>query len=197
VLFRSGEERDIGYVRVRIGAPGNALASQFDGAMGSMAGTRALIVDLRDVAGPGPRETTLAILSRFARQPSAWQVRQAGARREMDMVRPEGAPYTAPVAVLVDRWTAGEAEALAAGLESVARATLVGTPMAGLRGELREVALPVSGVTLRFPAERTFSATSGVARESIRPSIAVNLAAPSGGPGDPILYQALKLFERR
>jgi hypothetical protein len=69
--------------------------------------------------------------------------------------------------------------------------------MAGLRGEVREVALPVSGMTLRFPGERTFSAASGVARESIRPKVAVDLAAPSGGPGDPILYQALKLFERR
>jgi carboxyl-terminal processing protease len=182
---------------VRIGASGPDLASHFAGALGHMPGTRALIVDLRDVAGPGLRETTLAILARFARQPGAWQVRQGGGRREMDMVRPEGTPYTAPVAVLVDRWTAGEAEALAAGLESVARATLVGTPMAGLRGELREAALPLSGMALRFPAQRTFSATSGAPRESIRPSVAVDLAAPSGGPGDPILYQALKLFDRR
>jgi len=197
LVRRMGDERDIGYIRVRIGAPGNGLAPKYEDAMSAVTGTRALIVDLRDVAGPGMRETTLAILSRFARQPSAWQVRQVGGRREMDMVRPEGTPYTAPVAVLVDRWTAGEAEALAAGLESVARATLVGTPMAGLRGELREVALPASGMTLRFPAQRTFSATSGVARESIRPSIAVDLAAPSGGPGDPILYQALKLLEKR
>ena len=194
---RMGGERDIGYVRVRVGAPGNGLASQFEGAMSHMTGTRALIVDLRDVAGPGQRETTLAILSRFAREPAAWQVRQAGQRRETDVARPDGLPSTAPVAGLVDRWTAGEAEALAMGLESVARAKIVGTAMAGLRGELREVALPVSGMTLRFPAERTFSATSGVARESLRPAIAVDLAAPSGGPGDPILYQALKLFERR
>jgi hypothetical protein len=113
---RMGDERDIGYIRTRIGAPGNALASPFEGALGHMTGTRALIVDLRDVAGPGPRDATLAILSRFARAPAAWQVRQAGSRRETDVVQPQGTPYTAPVAVLVDRWTAGEAEALAAGL---------------------------------------------------------------------------------
>jgi hypothetical protein len=28
------------------------------------------------------------------------------------------------------------------------------------------------------------------------PSVRVDLSAPSGGPGDPILYQALKLFDR-
>jgi len=30
-----------------------------------------------------------------------------------------------------------------------------------------------------------------------RPHVSVDLSAPSGGPGDPILYQALKLLERR
>jgi len=31
----------------------------------------------------------------------------------------------------------------------------------------------------------------------MRPSLAVDIIAPSGGPGDPILYQALKLLEAR
>ena len=35
----------------------------------------------------------------------------------------------------------------------------------------------------------------GTPRESLQPDIAVDLAAPKGGPGDPILYQALKLLE--
>jgi hypothetical protein len=35
----------------------------------------------------------------------------------------------------------------------------------------------------------------GTPREALRPSVEVDLAAPSGGPGDPILYQALKLLE--
>jgi hypothetical protein len=32
-------------------------------------------------------------------------------------------------------------------------------------------------------------------RESLRPEIPVDLAAPSAGPRDPVLYQALKAFE--
>jgi carboxyl-terminal processing protease len=67
--------------------------------------------------------------------------------------------------------------------------------MAGLRGELREVELPASGLTVRFPGERAFT-VDGRPREALPPSVPVNLAAPSGGPGDPILYQALKLFDR-
>jgi carboxyl-terminal processing protease len=97
--------------------------------------------------------------------------------------------------VLVDRWTAGEGEALAAGLQSVAKARLVGTRMAGLRGELREVVLPHSGITVRFPAERTFT-PDGTPREQVKPDVEIDLASPSGGPGDPILYQALKLLAR-
>jgi C-terminal processing protease CtpA/Prc len=164
--------------------------------MASLANPRALIVDVRESAGPGDRATTLAILARFAKAPSPWQVRQPqGGARVTDVVQPSGSAYTAPIAVLVDRWTAGEGEALAAGIASIAGAEIVGTAMAGLRGELREVALPESGLVLRFPSERTFT-PSGVPRESVAPTIAVDLAAPAGGPGDPILYRALKLFER-
>jgi len=195
---RMGEERDIGYVRVRVGAADPELVANFAGALGHMSGTRALIVDLRESAGPGSRGVTLAILSHFANGAAAWQLREAhGKPRASDVVRGNASPYGAPIGVLVDRWTAGEAEALAAGLAAVADAKLIGTPMAGLRGELHELTLPASGLVVRYPGERTFVATTGEPREALRPAVPVNLAAPSGGPGDPILYQALKLFEKR
>lgn len=195
---RMGEERDLAYIRVRIGAADPELATHFAGALGHMSGTRALILDLRESAGPGVRDATLAILARFCGDTAAWQVRQAaGKARVTDTVAPAQPSYRAAVAVLVDRWTAGEAEALAAGVAAVARAQVVGTPMAGLHGELREVPLPASGLVLRYPAERSFHALDGAPREQMKPTVPVDLAAPSGGPGDPILYQALKLFERR
>ena len=87
-----------------------------------------------------------------------------------------------------------EAAALAAGLHEAAHARLVGAASAGLRGELRSVMLPGSHIVLRFPAERALL-LDGTPREALRPEIAVDLAAPSGGPGDPILYQGLKAFE--
>jgi hypothetical protein len=68
--------------------------------------------------------------------------------------------------------------------------------MAGLRGELREVKLPHSRLGVAFPGEKAFL-PDGTPREALRPQVPVDLAAPSGGPGDPILYQALKLLERR
>lgn len=192
---RVGEQRDLGYLRLRNGFSDPALAGQFAGAMSHFKDTRGLILDLRDVTGQGARRVTEAILGHFVTAPTPWQLRGEGAAKRADSVSPNGEPpYRAPVVVLVDRWTAGEGEALAAGLAAVARARLLGTPMAGLRGELREVALPHSGIVLRFPGERTYH-VDGTPREKLRPHVAVDLAAPSGGPGDPILYQALKLFE--
>jgi hypothetical protein len=52
-----------------------------------------------------------------------------------------------------------------------------------------------SGIVLRYPAQKSFTA-DGKPRESIRPDVLVDLAAPLGGPGDPVLYQGLRLLEK-
>ena len=193
---RIGEQRDIGYIRVRVGAHDPRLVERFDAALAYLGDTRALILDVRENAGPGSREATLAILGRFVAAPAPWQVRQArGKPRETDTVVPRLPTYPSPLVVLVDRWTAGEGEALAAGLQAVARAKLVGTAMAGLRGEVTETTLAHSGIVVRFPAQKTFQ-VNGEPREALRPTVPVDLAAPSGGPGDPILYQALKVLAK-
>ena len=198
IARRMGEERKLGYIRIRKGLGDADLPGRFEGALNDMKGARALIVDLRGVSGsPASRDVTRAILRLFARTETTWQLREtAEGAREADRVRPAGTvAYRGPIVVLVDRWTAGEGEALAAGLAAVGRARLVGTPMAGLRGELREVRLPHSGITVSFPVQKTYH-VDGTPRERLRPHVEVDLAAPSGGPGDPILYQALKLLEK-
>jgi carboxyl-terminal processing protease len=194
---RIGEERDLGYIRVRTRLSEPGLADAFDRALDSVKDTRALILDLREVGAGGSRETVASIIARFVDAPAPWQVREArNGARTVDRVAPRGAPYRGALVVLVDRWTAGEGEALAAGLFAAAKARIVGTAMAGLHGELAEIRLPHSGILARFPAQKTFL-PDGTPRESIAPSVLVDLSAPQGGPGDPILYQALKLLERR
>jgi hypothetical protein len=198
---RVGEGRDLGYIRLKAPLSEPALPGRFEGAMNYLRDTRAMILDLRDMAGPfddaaRARAGTLAILGRFARRTLPWQSRESRTgERHIDSVDPLPQAYAAPLVVLVDRWTAGEGEALAAGLQAVAGARLAGTRMAGLRGELREVKLQHAGIAVRFPAEKAFH-PDGTPRESLRPAILVDLAAPQGGPGDPILYQALKLLEK-
>jgi carboxyl-terminal processing protease len=202
VARRVGEDRALAYLRPKnnLGDPG--LVHHFDAALQQLRSARGLILDLRETQSGGSHEVAGALLGRFVSEPSPWIVRAPRAARAPDglpaeRVAPRGPfAYAGRTVVLVDRWTAAEGESLAIGLEAAARATLVGTPMAGLRGDTRELRLPASGIVLRFPAARVFHA-NGTPRESVRPAVAVDIVAPSGGPGDPILYQALKLLEAR
>jgi C-terminal processing protease CtpA/Prc len=197
IARRMGEDRDLGYIRIKAGLADARVVEAFDGALNYLKDTRALIVDLREVSGPGSHGVTRALLGRFVSAPSPWQLREAPGKAPVtDTVPPRGETYRAPLVVLVDRWTADEGEALAAGLNAAAAARLVGTEMAGMRGEPREVTLPHSGIVMRFPAEKVLH-VDGTPRERLRPSVEVDLAAPQGGPGDPILYQALKILEKK
>ena len=195
IARRMGDNRDVGYIRIKNALGNVEFPAHFDGALNYLKDTRALILDLRETSGSGSREVVRAIVGRFTAREAPWLLREARGRpRESELAPPRGKPYLAPLVVLVDRWTAGEGESLAAGLDAVTNATLVGTPMAGLRGEVREVRLPHSGITVRFPGHKVFHA-NGTPRESLEPELEVDLAAPRGGPGDPILYEALKLTE--
>lgn len=198
IARKIGEQRTFGYLRIKnnLGDPG--MLMHFDAALAYLKDTRALILDLRETQAGGSEDLVRAILGRFIAQESPWQAREArGKPRVIDTVAPRGPfRYRAPLVVLVDRWTAAEGEALAAGLESTVHATLVGTEMAGLKGRLHEERLQHTGLVARFPRERTFL-PNGMPREALKPEVWVDLARPSGGPGDPILYQALKLLESR
>ena len=59
-------------------------------------------------------------------------------------------------------------EGLAIGLDGMGRATVMGRPMAGLRGALYETKLPNSGIVARIPAERLFH-VRGTPREDFMP----------------------------
>ena len=200
VARRIGEDRNLGYLRLKNNLHDAGLVPHFDAALQNLRQTRGLILDLRETQAGGSADVARALLGRFVAVESPWIARAPRATRRaseaiLERVSPRGPfVYAARTVVLVDHWTAGEGESLAIGLEAAARATLVGTAMAGLRGDTRELRLPESGIVLRYPAARVFHA-NGTPREVVRPAVTVDIVAPNGGPGDPILYQALKLLE--
>lgn len=190
---RIGERRDLAYLRLPPTLDA-AFVEGLDALLARIGDARALLLDLRDVNDATAPETVRGLLGRFAERETPWQVRLArqdkGGARMLDTVTPAGVRTGKPVVALVDRWTAGSGEALAAGLQA-AGARLVGTPMAGLRGALGEIRLPASRLRVRFPVERALL-PDGTPREALRPQVLVDLETPSAGPGDPILYEALK-----
>jgi C-terminal processing protease CtpA/Prc len=190
---RIGERRDLAYLRFPAALEAAFLA-QLDALLARLGDARAILLDLRDVNGDSDHGIVRRILGRFVARETPWQVRVArndkGGARTVETLAPEGVRTGKPVHALVDRWTAGEGEALAAGL-AAGGAQLVGTAMAGLRGALGGFRLPASDIVVRLPVERVLLA-EGLPREALRPHVIVDLAAPSAGPGDPILYEALK-----
>ena len=76
------------------------------------------------------------------------EMREYGIRQFWaEYVGPRGPfSYDAPLVVLVGRWTGSMGEGLAIGLDGMDRATVIGMPMARLRGALYEHILPHTGI---------------------------------------------------
>lgn len=195
----AGETRpgNVGVVRVLNALGDGATVAAFDSVLAGLRDTRGLVLDLRDTPGGGNSGVARGILSRFvaAERPYQRHERPAEARATgvgrawVELVLPRGPfRYTAPVVVLVGRWTGSMGEGLAVGFDALGRGALglgapgrfrvVGTPMAGLLGALGERRLPNTGLVVRIPTER-LTHVEGTPREAFVPE-----ALPPGGPSD-------------
>jgi carboxyl-terminal processing protease len=96
--------------------------------------------------------------------------------------------------VLVAHWTGSVGEAIAIGFDGMKRATVVGTPMAGLRGSVDEYVLPNAGVRVKFQAERLFH-VNGTPREAYIPKVRVAPLERPGTDQDAILEAGLRLLK--
>ena len=110
-----------------------------------------------------------------------------------EAVRPRGPfTYDKPMAVLVGRWTGSMGEGVAIGLDGMRRATVFGSPMAGLRGAIETLTLEHSKIPVRIPAERLYH-IDGTPREAFVPPFPIE-----AGPGDAVLDAAVRrLLESR
>lgn len=118
--------------------------------------------------------------------------RTHGVRRVwVEYVAPRGPfIYTNPIVVLVGRWTGSMGEGLAIGLDGMKRATVVGTPMARLRGAVSERELPNTEIAVRIPTERLMH-IDGTPREAFVPPVVV---APGPSGEDVALERAVDLL---
>jgi len=110
---------------------------------------KGLVLDLRDNVG-GNLDAGVALADLFldAGIPIARVMTQDGA--EEDLVSRNPASWDGPLTVLVNRWTAGTTEMLAAALQESGRAQLVGEATLGRSWSQTLIPLP-GGAALRMP----------------------------------------------
>ncbi|MFM7412293.1 MAG: S41 family peptidase [Planctomycetota bacterium] len=200
----------IGLIRPRDSLGDNRTIAAFDDALAAVRDSEGLILDLRDTPSGGNTTVARAIMGRlvdteaaYQRHEAPWEDRRFGVRRAwLELVAPRAAAYRRPVVVLVDRWTASMGEGLAAGLDGLGRATVVGTRMAGLLGGTRGYTLPHSGIVCRFPCEKVYH-VNGTPRAEWLPEVLVDLAEAADGDTawrqaavttDPILAAGLRVL---
>lgn len=197
----------IGYVRLNdLGH--DASVSAFDAALDALRGARALVLDLRNTPGGGNTSIAEPILGRFITDTAGYQrVVPAIGTPWLRTVAPRGPwTWTAPVAVLVGRWTGSMGEGMAIAFDGMRpngrpRGLVIGTPMAGLAGAIEEVTLPCSGIGLGFPTARLLH-VDGTPRERWRPPHPVDLIAAARRhparrtPDDAVLERAIALLNR-
>ena len=176
------------YLPAARGLPGRAKVHFFNslGDAATIAATDACLarlspgdaveLDLTDTPSGGNTTVARAIMGWFVDRATGYQIhsspaeeRETGIGRQwIEQVLPRaGKHHVGPVSVVVGRWTGSMGEGLAIGLRA-AGARVCGGPMAGLRGAIEDVRLPLSGLVVKFPTER-LSTVDGIPRERFVP----------------------------
>ena len=158
-------------------------------------GAQSLILDLRSSA-TGPLKNSVALAELFIKGGVVAKLASRNAPEQTLMAGEVSRPYTGPLAILVDRGTAGASEIAAACLLDADRATLFGENTFGRAGIQKQIPLD-SGGGLVLTVSR-YLTPKGVAinGKGLTPKTLVrNPESPEsiGAPGkDPILDKALE-----
>jgi carboxyl-terminal processing protease len=166
---------DIAYIRINdlISAK---IVSEFDSALEGIKGSQGLILDIRDIPKGGNTDVAEPIMGRLIDHKMGYQqVVPLHDSSYIKEVTPAGSwTYKAPVIVLVNRWTASMGEGIAIGLDGMKRATIAGTPMAGLNGGIFNLELPNTKIGVSYAGE-SLNHINGTPREKFVPPVLVNM----------------------
>jgi carboxyl-terminal processing protease len=192
---------NVGDIRFHDSLGDSRVVVEFDLALAQLGTVRGLILDLRDTPSGGNTSVARGILGRFVAAEKPYQKhllpseeRETGVRRSwLELVTSREPIWRRPVAVLVGRWTGSMGEGLAIGFDGTGAGTVVGTPMARLRGATYRFELPHSGIGVNIPAEKLFH-VNGTPREAFVPPVPVNPADSEGPDRDPWIEKALSVL---
>lgn len=188
---------NIGYIRINNSLGNSDLVKAFDRTLDSFLTTKGLILDLRETPSGGNTSIARAIMGRFIDKEQPYQKhiytaeeRENGIRRStLELVSPREKRYMKPLVVLVSYWTGSMGEGMAIAFDGMKRATIAGTKMAGLLGEIYSFATPETKIPFSFPCVK-LQHINGQPREDFVPRVLVHEQARG-------IIKALDLLKKR
>jgi len=144
-------EGGVRYIRFNTFMPGNA--ERFVTTLLEMGVAPGLVIDLRDNPG-GHRLVCESLASWFITEPVLFAKLETREGPRNIVIEPAEAPFSGPLAIVVDVTSRSASEAFAAGLQAIGRASIVGERTPGSVGPADAIALP-NGATLVCPTGLT------------------------------------------
>jgi C-terminal processing protease CtpA/Prc len=192
-------ENNIGYIKINNSLGNDALIKSFDHAVDSLFATNGLILDLRETPSGGTSIIARAMMGRFIDRELPYQKhlyiaeeRESGIKRTaLELVSPRQKIYKKQLVILVGNWTGSMGEGIAIGFDAMQRATIVGTKMAGLLGEIFTFETPELKIPFSFPCVQ-LQTVNGLPRENYLPTIQVKKQSESIGIAKKILIKKKK-----
>jgi len=202
-LLTASISNNVGYIRINNCLYNNQLIPTFDSVMRTMAGTKALILDLRETPSGGNTTVARAILGWFINKDQFYQKhelpaeeRTYGVKRSwIEIASPRaGKYYHQPLVVLTSHWTGSVGEGITIAFDAMKRATTVGTRLAGLRGAIYSYRMPQTQIGFSIPVEKLYH-VNGTPREQYKPKVEIDFTHAASRPGhDPVYEKALLLL---
>jgi C-terminal processing protease CtpA/Prc len=181
VLERKKLGNNVGYIKINNSIGNDELIKSFDLALDSLFNTSGLIIDLRETPSGGTSIIARAIMGRFIDKELPYQKhlyiaeeKETGIKRTtIELVSPRQKIYQKPLIILVGNWTGSMSEGITIGFDAMHRATIIGTKMAGLLGEIFSFETPELKIPFSFPCVK-LQTVNGLPRENYLPTIIVN-----------------------
>lgn len=184
---------ELGYIRIHNSLGEQALVAAFDKILDGLMDTKGLVLDLRNTVDGGNTTVARPIMGRLISEKLAYQKHRQKEKDWVAFVTPRGKQYTAPVVVLVDRWTGSMGEGLAIGLEGMNRAEIVGTEMERLAGAMNDFPFKHRNFSYRLSTAQLFH-MNGTPRAEYTPT---NYVVQTMVRKDEILQRGLDILRDR
>jgi carboxyl-terminal processing protease len=159
---------NIGLIRINNTLGNQILVKEFERIIPQMDSTKALIIDLRNTVDGGNTSVAKPIMGMFIQEKKPYQLYENEKKTYFGYVKPNKLYYDKPLYILVNRWTGSMGEGITIGLNSMNRATIIGTEMERLAGGMKTIKFENHNYGFRVSFERIFD-INGNPREEFVP----------------------------